>query len=133
MDGGNERGNCIQRESLPVGQKLIWNRSFKRYFKNLSVRNHMKATSCTRKLRRFATTNISTTLRSNIAPTLQRCVALKIVVANRTVQHHLYAMTTTRVVKTSLKNEFASFQTLSRLFGPAQFVECRRFLLEMNS
>ena len=50
MDGGNECGNCIQGESLPVGQKLIWNRFFKRYFKNLSVRNYMNATSCTRKL-----------------------------------------------------------------------------------
>ena len=26
----------------------------------------------------------------NIVPTLQRCVALKIVVANRPVQHHCY-------------------------------------------
>ena len=31
------------------------------------------------------------------------------------------------------KNKFASFQTLSRLFEPAQFVKCRRFRLELNS
>ena len=36
-------------------------------------------------------------------------------------------------MKTSLRNEFASFLTLSRLFGPAQFAECKRFLLELNS
>ena len=36
-------------------------------------------------------------------------------------------------VKTSLKNEFASFQFLLRLFGPAQFDKCnRRFFLELN-
>ena len=40
---------------------------------------------------------------------------------------------TTTVVKTSLKNEFASFQTLLRLFGTAQFLKCRRLLLELNS
>ena len=31
------------------------------------------------------------------------------------------------------KNKFASFQTLPRLFEPAQFVKCRRYLLELNS
>ena len=31
------------------------------------------------------------------------------------------------------KNEFASFQTLSRLFGPTQFVKCGQFLLDLNS
>ena len=36
-------------------------------------------------------------------------------------------------MKTSLKNEFASFQTLSRLVEPAQFVKCGRFFLELNS
>ena len=36
-------------------------------------------------------------------------------------------------MKTSLRNEFVSFLTLSRLFGPAQFAECKRFLLELNS
>ena len=36
-------------------------------------------------------------------------------------------------MKTSLKNEFASFQTLSRLFGTAQFVKCRGLFLEFNS
>ena len=30
------------------------------------------------------------------------------------------------------KNDFASFKTLSRLFGPAQFVICRRFFPELN-
>ena len=36
-------------------------------------------------------------------------------------------------MKTSLRNEFVSFLTLSRLFGRAQFAECKRFLLELNS
>ena len=36
-------------------------------------------------------------------------------------------------MKTSLKSEFASFQTLSRPFGPAQYVKCRRLFLELNS
>ena len=36
-------------------------------------------------------------------------------------------------MKTSLRNEFVSFLTLSRLFGTAQFAECKRFLLELNS
>ena len=31
------------------------------------------------------------------------------------------------------KSEFASFQTLSRLFGTSQFVKCRRLFLELNS
>ena len=31
------------------------------------------------------------------------------------------------------KNEFASFQTLLRLFGTAQFLKCRRLFLELNS
>ena len=31
------------------------------------------------------------------------------------------------------KNEFAFFQTLSRIFGFAQFVKWRRFFLELNS
>ena len=31
------------------------------------------------------------------------------------------------------ENEFASFQTLSRIFGTAQFVKCRRLFLELNS
>ena len=31
------------------------------------------------------------------------------------------------------KNEFASFQTLSRLFGTAQFVKCGRLFQELNS
>ena len=31
------------------------------------------------------------------------------------------------------KNEFASFQTSSRLFGTAQFVKCTRLFLELNS
>ena len=31
------------------------------------------------------------------------------------------------------KNQFASFQTLSRLFEAAKFVKCRRFFLELNS
>ena len=31
------------------------------------------------------------------------------------------------------KNEFASFQTLSRLSGSAQIVKGRRFFLELNS
>ena len=31
------------------------------------------------------------------------------------------------------KNEFASFQTSSRLSGTAQFVKCRRLFLELNS
>ena len=31
------------------------------------------------------------------------------------------------------KNEFASFQTLSRLFARAQFVKCRRLFLGLNS
>ena len=35
-------------------------------------------------------------------------------------------MTTTTGVKTSPKDEFAFFQTLSRLFDPAQFVKCTR-------
>ena len=43
------------------------------------------------------------------------------------------ATMTTVVVKSLLKNEFASFQTLSRLFGPAQLHKCRRFLLGLNS
>ena len=30
------------------------------------------------------------------------------------------------------KNEFASFQTLLRLFGTAQFLKCRRLFLELN-
>ena len=30
------------------------------------------------------------------------------------------------------KNEFASFQTLSRLFGTVQFVKCRRLFQELN-
>ena len=44
-----------------------------------------------------------------------------------------YATTTTTAVKTSLKNEFASCQTLSRLFGTAQFVKCRRLFPGLNS
>ena len=31
------------------------------------------------------------------------------------------------------KNEFALFQSWSRLFGPAQYVKCRRLFLELNS
>ena len=31
------------------------------------------------------------------------------------------------------KNEFAFFQTLSRIFGFAQFVKWRRFFLKLNS
>ena len=31
------------------------------------------------------------------------------------------------------KSEFAFFQTLSRQFGPAQYVKCRRLFLELNS
>jgi len=31
------------------------------------------------------------------------------------------------------KNEFAFFQTKSRLFGPAPYVKCRRLFLELNS
>lgn len=31
------------------------------------------------------------------------------------------------------KNEFASFQTSSRLRGPDEFVKCRQFLLELDS
>ena len=42
-------------------------------------------------------------------------------------------MTTTTAVKTSLTNEFASFQTLLRLFGTVQFLKCRRLFLELNS
>ena len=30
------------------------------------------------------------------------------------------------------KDEFVSFQTLPILFGPALFVKCRQFLLELN-
>ena len=33
----------------------------------------------------------------------------------------------------TLKNEFASFHTFSRLFGTAQFVKCRRLFLELSS
>ena len=43
------------------------------------------------------------------------------------------ATTTTTALKTSLKNEFASFQTLSRIYGFAQFVKCSRFFQELNS
>ena len=35
--------------------------------------------------------------------------------------------------KNVAKKEFASFQTLSRLFEPAQFVKYWRFLLGLNS
>ena len=38
--------------------------------------------------------------------------------------------TTTTAVKTSLKKEFAFFQTQLRLFGPAHYVKCRRLFLE---
>ena len=31
------------------------------------------------------------------------------------------------------KIEFVFFQTYSRLFGPAQYVKCRRLFLELNS
>ena len=31
------------------------------------------------------------------------------------------------------KNEFAFFQTSSRLFAPAQYVKCRRLFLEFSS
>ena len=41
--------------------------------------------------------------------------------------------TTTTAVKTSLKKEFAFFQTQLRLFGPAQYVKCRQLFLELNS
>ena len=40
-------------------------------------------------LRRLAETIFSATQRCNIVPALQLCVALKIVVANRPVKHHL--------------------------------------------
>ena len=30
-------------------------------------------------------------------------------------------------------DEFAFFQTYSRLFGPAQYAKCRRLFLELNS
>ena len=36
-------------------------------------------------------------------------------------------------MRTSLKNEFAIFQSLSQLFLPTYFVKCRRTLLELNS
>ena len=31
------------------------------------------------------------------------------------------------------KNEFAFFRTQSRLFGPTQYVKCRRLFMELNS
>ena len=31
------------------------------------------------------------------------------------------------------KNDFAFFQTYTRLFGPSQYVKCRRLFLELNS
>ena len=34
--------------------------------------------------------------------------------------------------KVAKKNYFAFFQTLSRLFGPTQYVKCRRRFLELN-
>ena len=36
-------------------------------------------------------------------------------------------------VKISQKNEFVSSQTLSHLFGTAQFVKCRQLFLALNS
>ena len=35
--------------------------------------------------------------------------------------------------KLTKKNEFASFQTFSRIFGTVQFVKCRRLFLELSS
>ena len=45
----------------------------------------------------------------------------------------IVSQATTTAVKMSQKIKFAIFQMLSRLFGAAKFVKCRRFLLELNS
>ena len=45
----------------------------------------------------------------------------------------LKATETMTAVKTLLKNEFASFQAISSLFGAAQFIKCRQLFLELNS
>ena len=51
-------------------------------------------------------------------------ITISVIMATKT---ETSATTTTTAVKTSLKFEFASFQTLSRLFVPTQFVHVGNF------
>ena len=64
---------------------------------------------------------------------LLRCVALKIVVANRAVEHHLSAATTATALKSRhLKSEFPLDSNLIGLISPSREIY-QIFQLDLNS